>query len=439
MQSGKNHSFTSVKSRYLLPALLLASFLAWSVVPAQAQTFAPIGALSFTKVFDGADPLPQTVTVNSVGAAFNFSRAVATASGGAWLSTDNISWNNCAICSTPQHIQVNVTPGIALPVGIYNGQIVFTSGAVNMTVPVTLTIVAAGTPFFDGLPGATDFSFKTGGQTPPSESIPIRNGGSGALDWTLSKSTADGGNWLNTSISSGTAPSILTVSVTKANLPGGGLTQGTFIGRILLQAPSGNVSIPVSVTVGDNVFRQINAISFTKPFGGANPLPQTLTGASTGAPFNYTVSAVSTSGGNWLSVDNISWNNCTLCATPANTEVIVNAAVTLPVGSYMGQIVFTSQDGKQSITVPVLLTIADPATPFFDNMAGHLAFSLHTGGFTPPSQTLQVLNGGGGALNWTVSAITADGGGWLNVSLPSGPLRPTSMSVYRWRVCPTGV
>ena len=429
MQSTINRSLTSWNGRYLLSGVLLASFLSLSATPVEAQTFAPVSPLSFTKVFGGADPLPQTVTVASAGAAFNFSvTSVTTSSGGSWLSKQNVSYNNCGICATPENIRVNVTPGIVLAAGVYTGQIVFTSGAVNMTVPVTLTIVANGNPFFDNLPGALNFSFKTGGQTPPGQSIPVRNGGSGALNWTLAKSTADGGNWLNASIAGGMAPSVVTMSVTKANLPGQGLTPGTFIGRILLQAPSGNVSIPVSVVVGDNVFRQINAISFTKPFGGANPLPQILTGASTGATFNYTVSVVTSSGGNWLSVDNVSYNNCILCSTPERINAIVNASPTLAVGSYMGQIVFTSQNGQQSITVPVLLTVADSSGPFIDNIAGQMAFTLQTGGFPPPSQQIQVLNGGAGLLNWTVSGTTADGGNWLTIS-QTGGTAPSQITV----------
>ena len=70
---------TFSKNHFLL---ILAALLALLAAPVQAQTFAPINPLNFTKIFGGADPLPQTVTVNSVRAAFNFSRAVVMASGG---------------------------------------------------------------------------------------------------------------------------------------------------------------------------------------------------------------------------------------------------------------------------------------------------------------------------------------------------------------------
>ena len=38
----------------------------------QAQTFASVPAIAFTKIFAGADPLRQNLTINSVGAGFNF-------------------------------------------------------------------------------------------------------------------------------------------------------------------------------------------------------------------------------------------------------------------------------------------------------------------------------------------------------------------------------
>src|SRR4051794_17080247 len=275
MQSKVNFSVDFWKSRHFLSALLLASFLALAAAPLQAQVFAPIAPLSFSKIFGGADPLPQTITVASAGSAFNFSvTSVTTGSGGAWLSVSNVSWNHCGLCSTPESLTVTVAPAITLAAGVYVGQIVFTSGSVNMTLPVTLTVAPSGGAFLDSPPGALNFSFKTGDPTPPAQPLPIRNGGPGTLNWTLATSTADGGAWLNASLAGGTAPSVSNISVNKANLPGGGLTVGTFIGRVLLQSASGNVSVPISVTVGPAVFGQINGINFTKPFGGANPLSQ---------------------------------------------------------------------------------------------------------------------------------------------------------------------
>jgi hypothetical protein len=60
----------------------------------QAQTFANIPALSFTKNFGGANPLPQVIAVPSVGPTFDFTSAASTTTGGSWIQRmkeDNIT------------------------------------------------------------------------------------------------------------------------------------------------------------------------------------------------------------------------------------------------------------------------------------------------------------------------------------------------------------
>src|SRR5262249_54449757 len=150
--------------------------------------------------------------------------------------------------------------------------------------------------------------------------------------------------------------SALTVGIAVANLPGGGATAGHFIGQIVLSQPSGgSMTIPVSVTVGDNIFSQINPINFTKVFGGADPLPQTLMVPSTGTNFNFDTNAYSANGGHWLSTNVVGFNCCT---TPRAVTAVVTADPALAVGTYTGEIVFTVEgNGSQAITVPVTLTV----------------------------------------------------------------------------------
>ncbi len=396
-----------------------------------AQAFSPIGPLSFTKVFNGANPLPQTLTITSTTTNFNFTYAATTITGGSWLSIDNVSFNGCGLCAMPQSLRVIVNANATLAAGTYTGQIVFTSqvGGITMTVPVSLTVAPAGGTFFDDFPGQVSFSLQSNGLTPPSQPIQIRNGGTGTLNWTLAASTVDGGSWLSASAASGTAPSNISIGLVKANLPGQGITPGTFVGKLVFQSASGSVTVPVSVVVGQSVFPQVNAISFTKPFNGANPLPQILTGSSTGTSFTFTANATTANGGAWLSVINASFNACGLCATPEGFQAVVNAGPTMAIGTYTGQIVFTARDGSQAITVPVTLTITPGNVPFIDNLPGQVAFSLQTNGSTPPSQEIDIRNGGSsGILDWTATGITADGGSWLTVSAPSGAA-PSRVSI----------
>ena len=233
--------------------------------------------MSFTKVFGGANPLPQVVMVASAGASFNFTVAASTSTGGSWLSVSTVP--SCGLCSTPEAVTATVNANVTLAAGSYTGQIVVTSqfGAVAMTVPVTLIVAPAGGAFLDDLPGQASFFLKTAGTSITSQDLQVRNGGPGTLSWTATSSTSDGGAWLLLSAAAGTAPSTVTVNVNAAALPGAGLIAGTFVGQLVFQGNATTVTVPVSVTVGDNVYRQINPISFVKPFGGADPLPQTLT------------------------------------------------------------------------------------------------------------------------------------------------------------------
>jgi hypothetical protein len=379
--------------------------------------FSQVNPISFTKVFAGADPLPQTLTIASTGARFSYSVTAATATGGAWLSVSTIT--GCAFCATPSAIQAIITTSPDLPVGSYTGQIVLAAqtGFMTITVPVTLTVAATGSTYLDDIAGQTSFSMVTNSPySPASQDIQIRNGGTGTLDWTLAQSTADGGTWLLVSAPSGAAPSYLTVGVNVANLPNGGLAAGTFIGQVVVQTAGSAVTVPVSVVVGANVLVQVNPISFTKVFAGADPLPQTLTIASTGRSLNYSVGATTATGGNWLSVSTIT--GCSSCATPSTIQAIITTSPTLPAGTYTGQIVVTAQTGVSS-TIPVTLTVATAGTAFFDNVPGQMSFSMQSGG-TIQGQSLQIRNAGTGTLAWTLAQSTADGGNWLNVSAPSG-------------------
>src|SRR3984885_3720576 len=383
-----------------------------------ASVFSQVNPISFTMPLAGANPLPQVLSIASTGTAFNFSVAAATSTGGAWLQVSPAG-NDC--CTAPEAITVSITAPAGLAAGTYTGEITFTqypSRSLSMTVPVTLTVAAPTVSFLDNLPGQLSFSLKTGGVAPPYQLVQIRNKGTGTLGWAVVKDTADGGNWLSVSATQGNAPATIAVSVTPANLPGGGLVAGTFVGQILVATATGNVSIPVVVMVGDSVFSQVNPISFTMPLAGANPLPQVLSIASTDTAFNFSVTASTATGGAWLQVSPAG-NDC--CTAPEAVTVSITAPAGLAAGTYTGEVTFTQYPSRSlSMTVPVTLTVAAPTVAFLDNLPGQLSFSLKTGGAAPPYQLLQIRNRGTGTLGWAVVKGTADGGNWLSVSATQG-------------------
>ena len=286
-------NFKQIHFIFVLMALLgLCSVL-------HAQAFETVPALSFTMPFAGANPLPQIVTIASTGASFGYTPAATTSSGGNWLS---VSPSNLDCCNTPYPVTVSVN-GSGLAAGTYQGQIVFTdyqNSKITMTVPVTLTVASSSAAFFDTLPGKLSFSFKTGGAA-TSQPVQIRNGGSGTLNWAVTPSTSDGGAWLTASASSGTAPSTISIGISASHLPGGGSTAGTYVGQLLFKCSGDSITVPVAVTVGSSVFVQVNPLSFTTPFGGANPLTQILNVETTdNSVIGFTPVAATSNGGNWL-------------------------------------------------------------------------------------------------------------------------------------------
>jgi uncharacterized repeat protein (TIGR01451 family) len=111
--------------------------------------------------------------------------------------------------------------------------------------------------------------------------------------------------------------------------------------------------------------------------------------------------------------------------TPAPVSVIVSASAALAVGSYSGQVVFTG--GGTSLIVHVTLVVAPPGDAVFDNTPGQLSFSMQPGG-QPPSQVVQIGNGGTGTLNWRLIGSTFNGANFLSVSAQTGTA-PTSITL----------
>jgi hypothetical protein len=405
--------------RFALLPLLVAAMGIASPALLSAQTFQSIPELTFSKTFGGSDPLPQSITVASAGAAFNFTAVATSTTGGSWLTITPSAYGYGV--ATPYPVTVNAHPAVDLAAGTYTGQIVFTPTTgtkTPITVAVKLVVHAATATYFDQVAGGLTFTMQTSGIAPPTQAVQIRNAGAGSLAWTATKTTSDGGAWLTLSAASGTAPSNLTVTVVPAKLPGGGLTAGTFTGQVALTSSGDSVTIPISFAVGDSVFRQVNPLSFVKTFGGPNPLSQVITAASTDAQFTFLGTVLSSTGGNWLTITPSAYGYG--LSTPQAITVSVNPAVTLAAGTYMAEVLATSADGSKRLSIPVTLTINPATAAFFDNTAGALNFSMATSGDTPPAQQFQIRNAGAGALAWTATASTADGGKWLTLSDASG-------------------
>ena len=137
-----------------------------------------------------------------------------------------------------------------LPQGTYQGSVTIVSpGALNspQVIPVTLTVATPQT--IAVTPATLAFSFQIGTQTPNAQQIAVTSTG-GAMTFSASASTRDGGNWLKLSATSGQtsgAAGNLSVSVDPT-----GLAAGTYTGTISITSPSASNSpqtVAVTLTV----------------------------------------------------------------------------------------------------------------------------------------------------------------------------------------------
>lgn len=399
---------------YLCLACLLFSH------SAHAQTFQSLPALSFTKAVNStSNPLPQVFTAASTGASLGFSVTTTSTTGGNWLTTSL----NGGTYYTPKVISAMANPDVSLAAGTYTGKIVLSNSSETVTIPVSLIIERTTSAFLDELSGGLTFSLQSSGSAPPLQVVPIRNGGAGSLSFTTAASTSDGAKWLTLSATSGTAPYQLNVGIVPGTLPGEGKVAGTFTGQVVVKSGSDSTTIPVSVTVGDSVFEQMNPISFTKTQDStSNPLSQVITIASTDSSIGFSVSVSNGTGGSWLTTSITGGTYYT-----SNTiQVNATPSVSLAAGNYTAQILVNT--GSEALVIPVTLTVEPSNASYFDSIAGELTFSMKTSGTAPALQPLVIRNGGEGTLTFIDSASTSDGGSWLTLSATSG-IAPYQLNV----------
>jgi uncharacterized protein (TIGR03437 family) len=150
---------------------------------------------------------------------------------------------------------------------------------------------------------------------------------------------------------------------------------------------------------------------------------------------NFTASASSNSGGRWLTVSPPSGS--VGAVSSGSVFVSVNPGNLTP-GTYRGTVSISVSPAGQSATIPVIVTISATAKLIQLSDTG-LRFQTVAAGGTPPSQSIVVLNGGSGALGFSVSASTLFGGQWLSVSPSAGSVGVSSSVAVVVGVNPAGL
>jgi uncharacterized protein (TIGR03437 family) len=362
-------------------------------------------SFSFTVQPGGALPQAQNLTVSGTSANIPLTVLAAAATAPNWLTVTPTA----GVTPATFAVSINANAQSLLP-GTYNGVVTVnapTTANPVTTIPVTLTV--SNTPALIASPAALFFNFQTGRSNPNPQTVQVSSSGIPA-QYSVTFTTAKGGQWLQVSPGAGSTPSILTVAVNPT-----GLAPDTYTGTITLTpAASGAaaVTINVTLTVSNNPLLNVSppVVSFSLP-QGAGTTAQNVALTSTGDQVNFTVTFTTTScGANWLFVAPISGT------TPANLQVFVVPG-TLAIGVCTGTITVSAQ-GANSQTIPVTLTITSGATLRAE--PGSLSFTQTQGGAAAAAQTVSLTASGTTAVNFAATATTSSCGNWLAVDPVNG-------------------
>ena len=383
-------------------ALFLTVLLGPSqVVRAQGQLV--VAPTSYSITYEIGGPLPPAqqpdISVTSSGAPLSFT---ASTSGDPWLTINPLNG------TTPSSISVTISV-TGLTAGTYSGAItISTPNQPFTTVPVHLSITEPTKPTIFAVPGSLSFSYQMGLTPPAPQAVSLTSYPPGQ---TLT-AKASGGAWLSVNTDGKTTPTTASVAVNPA-----GLLSGTYQGKITVASSTAGASpITVPVTLVVSIPQSIAFL-----FQITSPPPAqvcfTLTSASSGV--NFSASASTASGDNWLAVTPAAG------VTPANV-CISSAPQGLALGNYSGTVTIT---GATATPLTISVTLAVANGPLLSVNPQSLSFMLEVGGNPPIAQSVSVTSDvPTSGVPLAASASTATGGNWLTVS-PSQSSTPGTFAV----------
>ena len=378
--------------------------------------------LLFTAKQGSTTPIARTISLSGPDTPVAFTAAVSTNTGGNWLSLDTSSG------STPANISVRADPsGLTQPTYTGAVTVTFAGGQQPVTVNAILSISAV---ILTPAPNSLQFRFQQGSTPPPQVISLITNDGStppftytstGPITVTTVAGTRNLSVAVNSGLPQGSPPASIALNTT-------GASPATQTIPVTINVDPPPVAQPVL-----NVSQTGVTFSFVQ---GTNAGTQSLLLTNQGGgTVNIRTSASTASGGGWLSascdqtaVTAAVSASCTVSADPS--KVIPNATGGVD-GTYAGEVSVVGDSG-QSARLPVTMSLSSFPSILLSHSG--LSFSAVQGGTNPNPlpDTIDILNGGLGTLNWTAQASTRSGGNWLKISKQGGTAStasPDSISV----------
>lgn len=317
-------------------------------------------SLNYSATWNGPNPTPQTVQLNSVGGSL------------AWTAVTNAPWLSVSPSSgvTSASLQVSVN-SFSLSGGAYNGIVtIFSLGAVNsiQQINVNLTVVVP-PPAIVLSPGSMSFVAVIGQPAPPPQALGVVNAGQGSFSWASSTDSP----WLIASPGSGSTPGVTNISVNIA-----GLSTGTYTGHVIVSA-NGIANSPQSIPITVQVMAQDLNEKFTNQAAGwvISPIGNAAGWSASNGVYSYSGLGLSLScAGNGAWTDyifdaNIKLSN--LSNWPGGVRARVNPATGAGYVVWLypaSRLAILYKVGAWSINDPSLTQLAQAALNF-DTAAAH--------------------------------------------------------------------
>jgi uncharacterized protein (TIGR03437 family) len=281
----------------------------------------------------------------------------------------------------------------------------------NTAVAQTNTLVAS--------PPQLTFNTQTGVITQPQTVLVTSSSGGESVTITAHSDSS----WLNVSPATGTTPLVLAVSIGSGAPP-----SGVDVGFINIQAGTTTLSVPVTLNANSTgapspITASSNSLSFV--FTAGNTLAQSANvslSSSSSNVTNYTATAITNSGTQWLSV------NPPAGSLPGALQVTVNPGSLLNTPGTFDAAVAINAPGTTGIAIPVLVTIQ--GTPALNVSPGQISFDYQIGTTAPAAQTLALSSSTGAGVSFTATAqsTTATCGNWIVLNQNAGAT-PSTLTV----------
>ena len=334
--------------------------------------------------------------------------------------------------TAPSSLVAAVDPSGLVP-GSYQGVVSVTipdASPPSRTVVVSLMVEPAGDPNVVVQPTNLLFPFVLGSE-PAQKQIAILNRGGTSLDFEATAATFSGGDWLTVAPVSGTATLAAPVGVTVTADPRG-LLAGIYRGRVTVSSVTTGQSLDIPVTMATSGIQQVMRLSqrgftFRAIEGGvALPPPRRFRVLNIGSGvLNWTASASTLSGDDWLSVNPASGSADAASGDIPQVEVSVNPAG-LASGQYYGQVQVFSPEAANSpqVIATVLNVLPEGSEPGTVVQPSGLIFTGVAGGSATGPQLITLTNVSDSTKTFTLGRFTADGSGWFTPTPAAGTVAP---------------